>query len=206
VAKAFSETNTLHSVDPFEIDEFLSRRDEVLSRIIASQKARWSPESNENAIWGLVRIVIAQQVSTKSARTVWERVRSRYPKLPTGCCVEQVEVPVLRSCGLSPRKATCCGEIANNASQILSAVAMGQTWEEVLGDIRGIGPWTLAVFRILILREVNILPSGDLGLVRAIALHYGAAADLEKLSEKWSPYRAVACWYLWRSLGNQPLG
>lgn len=189
-----------------EVEEFLSTRDHVLAGLIAAQTARWSPQIDEDRIWGLIRIVIAQQVSTKSATTICERVRLRYPKLASGCNVEQIEIESLRSCGLSPRKATCCARIANTANQILATVAGGRTWEEALSGIAGIGAWTLALFRIMILRDVNILPIGDLGLVRAVAVHYGPDADLERLSQRWSPFRSVACWYLWRSLGNPPLG
>jgi 3-methyladenine DNA glycosylase/8-oxoguanine DNA glycosylase len=35
---------------------------------------------------------------------------------------------------------------------------------------------------------------------------YGPNQDTEKLAENWRPYRSVACWYLWRTLGNEQLG
>jgi DNA-3-methyladenine glycosylase II len=190
-----------------EVEEFLSTRDHVLAGLIAAQTARWSPQIDEDRIWGLIRIVIAQQVSTKSAKTICERVRAKYPRLALGCSsVERIEAEMLRFCGLSPRKAACCARIANSADQILADVARGRTWEEALGGISGIGAWTLAVFRIMILREENILPTGDLGLNRAVAMHYEQGVGLEELSRRWSPFRSVACWYLWRSLGNPPLG
>jgi DNA-3-methyladenine glycosylase II len=75
-----------------------------------------------------------------------------------------------------------------------------------LAGIKGIGPWTLSVFRIMVLREPDELPQGDVGLLRAIANVYGPTADLRELSEKWRPFRSVACWYLWKTLGNEQLG
>jgi len=57
-----------------------------------------------------------------------------------------------------------------------------------------------------VLRDPDIMPLGDLGLERAIAKVYGPNQDVEKLAEKWRPYRSVACWYLWRTLGNEQLG
>jgi len=85
-------------------------------------------------------------------------------------------------------------------------VNQGQSWEEALKGIKGIGPWTIAVFRIMVLRDPDVLPLGDVGLERAIANVYGPNQDVQKLAEKWRPYRSVACWYLWRTLGNEQLG
>jgi DNA-3-methyladenine glycosylase II len=58
----------------------------------------------------------------------------------------------------------------------------------------------------MVLREPDVLPLGDVGLERAVRNVYGDAADVQQLAEKWKPYRSVACWYLWRTLGNKQLG
>jgi DNA-3-methyladenine glycosylase II len=68
------------------------------------------------------------------------------------------------------------------------------------------GPWTVSVFRIMVLREPDVFPADDIGLRRAIAAAYGPKAQAARLSTKWRPYRSVACWYLWRTLGNEQLG
>jgi DNA-3-methyladenine glycosylase II len=47
---------------------------------------------------------------------------------------------------------------------------------------------------------------GDVGLERAISNAYGVSGNVEELGEKWRPFRSVACWYLWRTLGNEQLG
>jgi 3-methyladenine DNA glycosylase/8-oxoguanine DNA glycosylase len=49
--------------------------------------------------------------------------------------------------------------------------------------IKGIGPWTISVFRIMVLRELDELPLGDVGLERAIANVYGKGRSVERLSE-----------------------
>ncbi len=50
----------------------------------------------------------------------------------------------------------------------------------------------------------------DLGLQRAIALHYNggeklALAAMRTLAMSWQPWRSVATWYLWRSLDPVPV-
>lgn len=64
----------------------------------------------------------------------------------------------------------------------------------------------LSVFRIMVLREPDVLPMSDVGLERAIAKVYGEDHDVTRLGEQWRPFRSVACWYLWRALGNEQLG
>jgi DNA-3-methyladenine glycosylase II len=82
----------------------------------------------------------------------------------------------------------------------------GESWSQALKGIKGIGPWTIAVFQIMVMREPDVLPVGDVGLARAIANLYGQGMDAQDLGENWRPYRSVACWYLWRTLGNMQLG
>ncbi len=75
-----------------------------------------------------------------------------------------------------------------------------------MADLKGIGPWTTSVFRIMVLREPDVFPTGDVGLQRAVRNVYGTSHDLERRADRWRPFRSVACWYLWRTLGNEQLG
>jgi DNA-3-methyladenine glycosylase II len=108
--------------------------------------------------------------------------------------------------GLPERRAQCCFTVLQRSDEIRAKVREGRSWEEALDGIKGIGPWTLSVFRIMVLREPDVLPLGDVGLERAIANVYGQSQDVSRLGVRWRPFRSVACWYLWRTLGNQQLG
>jgi DNA-3-methyladenine glycosylase II len=187
-------------------EQVLSKSDPILGDIIVSQSDRWPSEPTEDFIWGLIRIVMAQQVSTQVAARIADRVRSAHPSITTGSSGFVAKVEDLRSFGLPVRRARCCFEILQRSDEIRARVDQGQGWEHALAGIKGIGPWTLAVFRIMVLREPDILPLGDVGLERAIANVYGCGQNVEQLAEKWRPFRSVACWYLWRTLGNQQLG
>ncbi len=183
----------------------LEARDPVIARLIRSDPARWTSKRTENELWGLIRVVASQQISTKAATTITTRVASIFPAASLGQ-FENFTLEALRSCGLSPRKAKCCLTIAAFATDIRKDLNAMPIRYERLKAIPGIGDWTLDMLRVLILREPDVLPRGDLGLQRAILLNYHEASDLSSLSERWRPYRSVACWYLWRSLGNPPLG
>jgi DNA-3-methyladenine glycosylase II len=149
---------------------------------------------------------MAQQISTGVACRLAERVRSAYPMLTTPSPTKVPDLKSLRAFGLSERRAECCITVLQRSEEIKAKVLQGQPWEDALAGIKGIGPWTLSVFRIMVLRHPDELPSGDVGLERAITNVYGKTHRAERLGETWRPFRSVACWYLWRTLGNEQLG
>ena len=155
---------------------------------------------------GLVRIVMAQQISTQIACRLAEKIKSTHPHLTRPSPVALPGIETFRAMGLPERRAQCCVTILQRSDEIRKKSEQGQPWEGALAGIKGIGPWTLSVFRIMVLREPDVLPLGDVGLERAVANVYGKNRKVEQLSEKWRPFRSVACWYLWRTLGNEQLG
>jgi DNA-3-methyladenine glycosylase II len=202
-----SSTSTQSNINLLPIAEReLCSRDKVLRTIILGSDERWPMTSDSNFIWGLIRTVIAQQISTKAARTLQERVAKLYPEIVGGSPSSRIDIRALRACGLSPRKAKCCARLATSAETMLESVKEGRGWEQILPPIPGVGPWTVMIFRMLVIREPDLIPPKDLGLDRAIAMHYPSGSKLETISENWKPYRTAACWHLWRSLGNPPLG
>ncbi len=187
-------------------EPLLSSRDATLAQVIASQPARWPIRPTEDPIWGLVRIVMAQQITTQMACRLAERLKTAHSHLTRPSPVALPSAESLRAMGLPERRAQCCVTILQRSDDIRTKVQQGQAWDEALAGIKGIGPWTLSVFRIMVLREPDVLPLGDVGLERAIANVYGKRRSVERLGEKWRPFRSVACWYLWRTLGNEQLG
>ena len=80
----------------------------------------------------------------------------------------------------------------------------------MLTSLKGIGTWTAEMFLMFHLGRPDLLPLKDLGLLKAIDLHYATgkrltSAEYAKIAEKWRPYRTVATWYLWRSLDPVPV-
>lgn len=187
-------------------EDYLVARDLQLARLICSQELRWPAAPIEDPIWGLLRIIMAQQVSTLFACRLAARARAAHPQLERPSPTAISDAHCLRAIGLSQRRAECCLEVIRRSEEILDKVSQGVSWEDALAGIKGIGPWTLSVFRIMVLRDPDVLPLGDVGLERAVRQVYGRPRNIERLGEKWRPYRSVACWYLWRTLGNEQLG
>lgn len=204
---ALQDRGDTQSLEGFSsAEDFLAIRDSVLARVIASETSRWFGQPIEDPIWGLIRIVMAQQISTRVACHLAERVKSSYPSITTPTPHFVLEIGQLRSFGLSERRARCCVTILQRSDEIRDKIGKGETWEGAIAGIKGIGHWTLAVFRIMVLREPDVLPLGDVGLERAIVNLYGEGVDVTRLGDQWRPFRSVACWYLWRTLGNEQLG
>jgi DNA-3-methyladenine glycosylase II len=202
--KTFEETHTPDA--PLVAERLLSKRDPTLGRVIASQAARWPSRPTEDPIWGLARIVMAQQISTKIACRIAGQVKASYPRIGCGSTDDVPQVDSLRSLGLPERRAQCCISILRRSAEIRGQVQRGRSWEEAVVGVKGIGPWTMSVFRIMVLRDPDVLASNDVGLERAVRNLYGDSHSVSDLSENWRPYRSVACWYLWRTLGNEQLG
>jgi DNA-3-methyladenine glycosylase II len=81
---------------------------------------------------------------------------------------------------------------------------------EALVAVKGIGRWTAEMFLIFHELRADVLPLADIGLQRAIAVHYNRGERLtpvamRELAQRWQPYRSVATWYLWRSLDPIPV-
>jgi DNA-3-methyladenine glycosylase II len=120
----------------------------------------------------------------------------------------------LRTAGISRQKGgylrdLCAKVLAGDVP--LDAVER-MTDEEVIQSlvkIKGIGRWSAEMFLMFRLHRPDVLPVGDLGITNAVMKVYRmrkkpSAERLLRLGEAWRPYRSVASWYLWRSLGNAP--
>ena len=72
--------------------------------------------------------------------------------------------------------------------------APGAEAQAALDALPGIGPWTASYIRMRALGDRDAFPAGDLGVLRALRM---TAAEAERRSKKWSPWRAYATLHLW---------
>ena len=195
----------------------LAQRDRVLRKLIRAHpgihlKRRHDPFTT------LARAIVGQQISVKAADSIWRRFiatvapdakPAAFPRLDTGR-VAATDVTALRICGLSERKAEYLRDLA---AHFVSGTLEPKGWKkledevliEALVAVKGIGRWTAEMFLMFHELRADVLPVDDIGLQRAIALHYNGGerlppAAMRELAVGWQPYRSVATWYLWRSL------
>jgi len=191
----------------------LAQNDPVMAELVA-RFAGLSLVSRGDPFVTLARSIVGQQISLKAADSVWSRLCAALPLLTPGEVLAS-DPATLRSCGLSGRKVEYLGDLARHFSSGLihldhwSAMSDEQIIAE-LTAVRGIGQWTAEMFLIFNQLRPNVFPLDDLGLQRAIALHYFAGErpprkELIRVGEGFCPWRSVATWYLWRSLDPVPV-
>ena len=188
----------------------LSRKDPVIMKIIKLYSGDKMQLKN-NAFLTLVRSVVGQQISVKAADSVWKKLEELCRGSIEPKRIKSFSEDELRSAGLSRSKANYIQNIAK--SNILEVNWSNLDDEEAINllcKIKGIGRWTAEMFLIFHLARPNILPLGDIGLIKAIELNYNngekmSKEELEAYGQKWSPWCTVATWYLWRSLDPIPV-
>lgn len=191
----------------------LARRDEVLKKLIKTYPDI-SLRSRGDAFSTLARSIVGQQISVKAADSVWTKLTCTVPNL-TPHAISNSEVTTLRACGLSGRKVEYMHDLARHFGENLLDTEKwpSLTDDELIVDlcrVKGIGRWTAEMFLIFYLLRPNVLPLDDIGLQRAISLHYNRKKPITKqkmlkLAENWQPWCSVATWYLWRSLDPVPV-
>ena len=208
----------------------LSAADPVLAGLIAGFGDA-SLGSRGDPFTTLARSIVGQQISVKAAQSVWDRfaaaaagVQEADARKPgaqlalmavTPMAVMAMSLEQLRACGLSLRKAEYLGDLARRFDQ---GDLMPERWptmddEAVITElicVRGIGRWTAEMFLIFNLLRPDVLPLDDIGLLRAMGLHWlqgvtPTRAQARELAQRWSPWRTAATWYLWRSLDPVPV-
>jgi len=164
----------------------------------------------------LVRSIVGQQLSTKAAAAIYRRLITRFEgREPTPAEVLAEDPEQLRAAaGLSRAKVQFLRSLAEHVLD--GSLELDKL--EVLPDeaviteltaVKGIGVWSAHMFLMFHLQRPDVLAVGDLGIRKAIKLHYGleelpTPTEMEAIAEPWRPYRTLACRYLWRALDNEP--
>jgi len=164
----------------------------------------------------LVRSIVGQQLSTKAALSIFTRLTDRFGgRTPTPAEVLADDPEELRAAaGLSRAKVSFLRSLAEHVLdgslelERLNELPDDEVIAELVA-VRGLGLWSAHMFLMFHLRRPDVLPTGDLGLRRAIRDRYGLPtlpdpATMEQIAEPWRPYRTIACRFLWRALDAVP--
>ena len=192
----------------------LKKSDPVL-RAIIERVGPCRMEFGEPTFHSVAEAIIYQQLNGKAAVTIFKRFTDAagLPVTPDG--ILKLSDAQLRAVGLSKQKSSYVRDLAEKTKAGLLDFSRlhEQTDDEViqhLTQVKGVGVWTAHMFLMFTLRRQNILPTGDYGVQAAMKKHYRKRKlpkpkDMEKIAKVWSPYRSIACWYLWRSLDIKTL-
>ncbi|KAM3072926.1 3-methyladenine DNA glycosylase [Clarireedia jacksonii] len=212
--------------------EHLIKIEPKLKPVIDKYPCRiFSPEGLAEEIepfQALVSGIISQQVSGAAAASIKAKFIALFAPDPTPSnyfpppsVISSAEIPLLRTAGLSQRKAEYIQGLASafHSGSLTTEFLFSAPYEEVFSElikIRGLGRWSVEMFACFALKRLDVFSTGDLGVQRGMARligkdveklkkggkggkwKYMGEKEMEEMAEKFSPYRSIFMWYMWR--------
>jgi DNA-3-methyladenine glycosylase II len=183
--------------------------DKKLAGII--QDDRFELTLHANIPYRLMQSIMSQQLSTKVAQVFHQRFLQLCGGKPPGPeKVLAISYEQLRAIGLSHAKATYVHNVAKFCvtEKLTDKKLLAMDNDEViryLTEIKGVGRWTVEMLLMFSLGREDVFPVDDLGIQQAMIKLYKPryatkkelTIRLQKIAEKWSPYRTYACMHLW---------
>lgn len=188
----------------------LKRVDPILATII-SNGDQYRVYRKRSSFESLVRIVIGQQLSTSAATTIYSRVVCLFKGQSISAeHVLELSDDELLGAGVSRAKLRTLQTLAEKVcSKEINLRGLARCSDDVvlerLTSIKGIGPWSVEMYLMFVLRSADIFPASDTGIANAMKRLYqtnGNPLESERIANRWRPYRTVACWYLWQYLDS----
>src|SRR5829696_7006669 len=184
----------------------LAARDKTLAGILATygDPPLWRRATGFPT---LVHIILEQQVSLKSAKSMLNRLQAAVQPFTPLRFIELGDT-YLRSLGLTRQKSAYLLYLSTSiVDGELSFTKLARMSDDearvILMRIKGIGSWSADVYLLMAMRRADIWPAGDLALAVAMKELKGleqrpGPIELERWAEQWRPHRAVAARMLWQ--------
>ncbi len=184
----------------------LAARDEMLAAIHAKHgdPPLWR---RDEGFTTLVHIILEQQVSLKSAKSMLVRLDGAIQPFTPERFLELGDAH-LRGLGVTRQKSAYLLDLSTSIVKgELSFTRLARMSDDkarvMLTRIKGIGSWSADVYLLMAMRRADIWPAGDLALAVAMKELMGLAVrpgplELEQWAEQWRPHRAVAARMLWQ--------
>lgn len=150
--------------------------------------------------------IISQQLSTKVAITITDRVLALMP----ACTPEQfiqISTQSLRDAGLSHRKIEYIQGIATAAVEGNFDIDGLQHLDDeraikTIINMRGLGRWSAEIYLMFALDRHDIFPADDLGILLGLQKLKGLASkptpkEAREMVTHWAPWRSVGSLFLW---------
>ncbi len=179
---------------------WLAARDPVFARLFAEHgvpPVRRAPLGFS----GLLQAIVGQQLSTKAAGAIWQRLDAA--GLTTPEALLEAPSEALAAAGLSGSKIRFARALAAARLDFAKLHHLpDDALIEALVALPGIGRWTAEIYAMFALGRPDIFPAADLGLQEAARAAF-ALSDrpseplLRQRAKAWSPWRSVAANMLW---------
>jgi DNA-3-methyladenine glycosylase II len=169
------------------------------------------PRSRQPGFAALIEIINAQQLSTKAASAIWNRLETLCAGNVSPKKILNSDFKALRACGLSGRKVEYVTDLANLllSGELCLESLDDLSDKEVIAEltrIRGLGRWTAEIYAMFAMGRQDMFPANDLALQVAVQ-RYGNLENrpdvkqTRKVAERWSPHRTAVAVLMWKFYG-----
>jgi DNA-3-methyladenine glycosylase II len=192
----------------------LARADRDVARGLA-RVGYPAPRQREPGFATLLRIMVAQQLSTRSAAAIWSRLEAACAPAVTAARLLELDEAAFRTIGFSRQKIaygrSLAEAVAGGALDLESLAALPE--EEAIAAIaalRGFGRWSAEIYLLFALGRADIFPADDLGLqvgmqrLKRLEARPNRKA-MDALAEAWRPLRGCGAIFLWHYYGAATL-
>lgn len=174
-----------------------------------------SPRHRPPGFATLLRIITAQQLSTKAAAAIHGRLETAMGAAIDPHAYLALDDATLRACGLSARKVIYGRGLATAIVERRLALDGLETASdddviEALTALPGFGRWSAEIYLLFALDRLDVLPADDLalqiGFQRLKRLpERPKAKAFRAMTESWAPWRGAGAILLWRFYGAATL-
>jgi DNA-3-methyladenine glycosylase II len=192
----------------------LARVDRDVARALA-RVGYPAPRQREPGFATLLRIMVAQQLSTKSAAAIWARLEAACAPAVTAARLLELDEAAFRTIGFSRQKTAYGRALAEAvAGGALDLGALATMPEDdamaAISALRGFGRWSAEIYLLFALGRADVFPADDLGLQVGMQKLKRLEArpnrkGMDQLAEPWRPLRGCGAIFLWHYYGAATL-
>ncbi len=171
------------------------------------------PKEKEEYFTILLTGIVAQQLPPDVSQQLMTNIERLVGSPVTTQAVLDVPAESFLEIGLVPQKVEY---MRNFAQAILDGKVTMDKFAEMtdsqiskqLLQIRGLGQWTIEMFLLLALCRTDVVPSADFIFKKELQKMLNLPdlpkrGQINKLTEKWRPWRSLAVWYIWQQANSE---
>lgn len=171
------------------------------------------PKDKEEYFTILLTGIVAQQLPPDVSQQLMTNIERLVGSPVTPQAVLDVPAESFLEIGLVPQKVEY---MRNFAQAILDGKVTMDKFAEMtdsqiskqLLQIRGLGQWTIEMFLLLALCRTDVVPSADFIFKKELQKMLNLPdlpkrGQINKLTEKWRPWRSLAVWYIWQQANSE---
>ena len=190
----------------------LAEREPAFARALA-RVGYPAPRIRDRGYATLLRTIVGQQVSVRSADAVWRKLTELVGDPADPAVIAAASDDAIRAAGFSRQKTAYARSLADEVlSGRLDLDRLPADDEEAIAAltrVKGIGRWSAEIYLLFAEGRPDIWPAGDLAVqieVGRILGHDARPSEklTRELAEAWRPHRGAAAILAWHHYGAGP--